>query len=166
MAITGNLYVVTADITSYLTAQLRESLTENVDAFEQLHMDNAESKVNSYLARRFLLPIVNPEETLAIRNCALALFHENIELVSRRLNDDTRLTADDCRTWLEAVANGTQALENEDEQTHQDAGAVGDSNMEFADRVFTDGREEEGENSTRDRIGINPSFTGIGTTRT
>lgn len=166
MAITGNTYVVDADITSYLTAQLRESLTENVDAFEQLHMDNAESTVNSYLARRFLLPIVNPGSTVAIRRCVLGLFHENVEPVTRRINEDTVLVADQCRAWLEAVASGTQALENEDEQTHQDAGAVGDSNMEFSDRVFTDGREEEGDDSTRDRIGINPSFTGIGTTRT
>lgn len=165
MAITGNVYVTTVDVTNYLTAQLRESLTENDNGFEQLHMNKAESTINSYLARRFLLPIVNPSATPKLGDCALALFHEKVELVTRRINDDTRLAADDCRTWLEAVATGTQALENEDEQVHQDAGAVGDSNMEFSDRVFTDGREEEGEDSTRDRIGINPSFTGIGTTR-
>ena len=165
MAITGNAYVVNADITNYLSAELREALTENNDGFEQLHMDNAEGMVNSYLARRFLLPIINPASTPAIRDCALALFHEKVELVTRALHDDTGVAADKCRTWLQAVADGELALENEDEQVHQDAGAVGDSNMEFKDRVFTDNREEEGNDTTRDRIGINPSFTGIGTTR-
>jgi len=166
MAITGNAYVVTVDITNYLTAQLRDSLTENDNGFEQLHMDNAESTVNSYLRKRFNLPIVDPELTPAIRKCALALFHENVELVTRRINDDTRLAADDCREWLRAVSEGELALENEEDQVLLTNDGNGETLMTFEDRVFTDNREEDGEDSTRDRIGINPSFTGVGTTRT
>lgn len=166
MAITGNAYVDDEDVSNYLTVEGRENLTDNADGFEQLHMDNAESKVNSYLRRRYELPIVSPELTPAIRDCALALFHEKVELTTRRLNDDTRLAADDCRTWLEAVATGELTLENPEDQAFLINDGDGETLMTFEDRTFTDGREEDGEDSTRDRIGINPSFTGVGTTRT
>lgn len=165
MPVTGIYVTADEQITNYLSAALRTSLTDDNEPFEQEHLDLAESTVSSFLRRRFALPIVSPSSTPALRKCALALFHESVEMVTRRLNDDTAKAADDCRTYLDQLAKGEVALENEEDQIHIDASSQGESLMEFGDRIFTDDKEVDGNDTTRDNIGINPAFTGKGGSR-
>jgi len=165
MPVTG-IYVTDDDqITNYLSTQTRQSLDDDNDPFAQEHLDLAEARVSSYLRRRFQLPYVNPDDAPELRSCALAFMHESMEVIRRRVNEDTAARADQCRAFLEAVGSGQETLQNEEDQVFLQPDAVGESLMSFEDRAFTDGREDSDSNTTKSRIGIEPDFTGVGTSR-
>ena len=152
MAVTGT-YVVDADIANHLTAEYRTNLTEDSDTFEQQHLDGAEAELDSYLAQRYTLPIAGVPDVQILKSCALWLMQERMETANREVNPDTVDMADNCRTILEAIRDGKQTL-GVDEAGQIYSVIVPPKAQDETARIFLDGSEFEGEDTTTERVGF------------
>lgn len=164
-------YVETQEQTDgYFSAKLIFNLTDEVTATSTLlaeHLTIAEGVVDSYLTRRFVLPLKDPLDVLvyfaALRGCVFAFTHESLEMRKQALNEDTQLRAQGCRDWLELVAKGEAAIGDETGLTFNTTPPK--RSMTFEDRYFTDGKEVDGEDNTTSNVGIESDFSGTGVSR-
>ncbi len=153
MAILDGLYVTDTDVTEHLTIELREGLLGTgaaADAHLKKHLDGAEGEVDSHLARRFTLPLQGDVDAFPIlKTCALWFLTERLESINRRVHEDTVAMADKCREFL-----STDPALGPNEVGETFAVPEPQVLMDFDDRVFTDGREEEDSNTLRRRVGF------------
>lgn len=118
-------------------AEVTDPMGQAVDSAKlQVALDDASAEADSYLGRRYLLPLATVPPVLRRLACDIAIYRLQA-LLPKEAVQDARKRYEDALAWLESVVEGSQSLpDGSGTELPSNTVVLGGVRSQAGDRVF------------------------------
>jgi len=118
-------------------AEISDPLGQAADSAKlQVAVDDASAEIDSYLGRRYLLPLASVPPVLRRLACDIAIYRL-MSLLDKESVEDARKRYQDALAWLQAVVEGSQSLpDGSGSELPSNTVAIGGVRGRANDRIF------------------------------